>query len=76
MKNFKVITVLSVCALMAGCGYSKTDRALSGGAIGAGVGAAGTALAGGSPWAGAAIGGAAGAITGAVTDPNKVNLDR
>ena len=76
MKNFKLVTILAVCTLVSACGYSKTDRALSGGAIGAGVGAAGTALAGGSPWAGAAIGGAAGAITGAVTDPNKVNLDR
>lgn len=76
MKYLKAITILTACTLVSACGYSKTDRALSGGAIGAGVGAAGTALAGGSPWAGAAIGGAAGAITGAVTDPNKVNLDR
>ena len=76
MKILKAFTIIGACALVSACGYSKTDRALSGGAIGAGVGAAGTALAGGSPWAGAAIGGAAGAITGAVTDPNKVNLDR
>ena len=76
MKFIKILSVLAVCASVSACGYSKTDRALSGGAIGAGVGAAGTALAGGSPWAGAAIGGAAGAITGAVTDPNRVNLDR
>ena len=76
MKNLKILSLVAVCALVSACGYSKTDRALSGGAIGAGVGAAGTALAGGSPWTGAAIGGAAGAITGAVTDPNKVNLDR
>ncbi len=76
MRHFKLGLILATCALVSACGYSKTDRALSGGAIGAGVGAAGTALAGGSPWTGAAIGGAAGAITGAVTDPNKVNLDR
>ena len=76
MKTAKITAVIALCALVSACGYSKTDRALSGGAIGAGVGAAGTALAGGSPWAGAAIGGAAGAITGAVTDPNTVNLDR
>lgn len=76
MKHLNKIAILTACLLVSACGYSKTDRALSGGAIGAGVGAAGTALAGGSPWAGAAIGGAAGAITGAVTDPNRVNLDR
>jgi osmotically inducible lipoprotein OsmB len=61
---------------LAGCGYRPSDRALSGGLIGAGGGAAIAGIAGGSPLAGAAIGGAAGAFGGALTSPNTLNLGR
>jgi Flp pilus assembly protein TadD len=75
-RTILMITVFSAMAFtVAACGTSKTDRALSGGAIGAGVGAVGSTLTGGSPWAGAAIGGAAGAATGALTDEDDINLD-
>jgi hypothetical protein len=60
---------------LAACGTSKTDRALSGGAIGAGVGGA-AGLLGGSPVGGAVLGGAAGAATGALTNPNQVDLGK
>ena len=60
---------------LSGCGYSKGDRALTGGAIGAAGGAVVGAMVG-APLAGAAIGGAAGAATGALTDPRDVNLGR
>lgn len=70
-----VIPAAFIIALgLSACGTSKSDRALSGGAIGAGVGAAGSALTGGSPWTGAAIGGAAGAATGALTDKDDVDM--
>ncbi len=61
---------------LAACGSSKTDRGLSGGAIGAGVGAAGSAVTGGSILGGAALGGAAGAATGVLTDEDDVDLGR
>jgi osmotically inducible lipoprotein OsmB len=61
---------------LAGCGYNRGDRAVSGGLIGAGGGAAIAAVTGGSPLAGAAIGGAAGAIGGAVTSGHDINLGR
>jgi osmotically inducible lipoprotein OsmB len=61
---------------LAGCGYSPGDRAVSGGLIGAGGGAAIAAMTGGAPLVGAAIGGAAGAIGGAVTSGNSINLGR
>ncbi|MGE0222061.1 MAG: YMGG-like glycine zipper-containing protein [Acetobacteraceae bacterium] len=61
---------------LTGCGYSTTDRALSGGALGAGGGAAVGALTGGSPLTGAAIGAGAGALGGALTSGNDVNLGR
>lgn len=74
--RFLSIVVLLVAGLLAGCGYSTTDRALSGAGIGAGVGAAGAALTGNNALAGAAIGGAAGAATGALTNPNQIDLGR
>ena len=61
---------------LAGCGYSRGDRAVSGGLLGAGGGAAIAAVTGGSPLAGAAIGGAAGAVGGAVTSGHDINLGR
>ncbi|HEY8963115.1 MAG TPA: hypothetical protein VIN59_01495 [Alphaproteobacteria bacterium] len=75
-KTMLMTGVLLATLGLAACGQTQGERALSGGAIGAGVGAAGSALTGGSPWAGAAIGGVAGAATGAFTDPDQVNLDR
>ena len=69
--------LLAVLALgLAGCGYTPGDRAASGGLIGAGAGAAIAAATGGAPLVGALAGGAVGAIGGAVTSPNTVNLGR
>ncbi|MEQ8653311.1 MAG: hypothetical protein RIC87_12680 [Kiloniellales bacterium] len=61
--------VLLVLSLGACSGLSTTqERTLSGGALGAGVGAVGTVLTGGCIWCGAVIGGAVGAGTGYVYD--------
>lgn len=76
-KNLTPLAALACSAiLLAACGESKTDRALSGGALGAGAGALGGALVGGSATTGAVIGGAAGAATGALTDQNDVNMGK
>lgn len=64
-----VATLLGVSA----CGSSTSDRALSGGGIGAGVGALGGLLVG-APVQGAVIGGAVGAGAGALTDENQIDL--
>jgi hypothetical protein len=61
---------------LAACGSSKTDRGLSGGAIGAGIGGAAGAATGGSILGGAALGGAAGAATGVLTDEDDVDLGK
>lgn len=71
---FATFGFLSLFALAA-CGNTTSDRALSGGAIGAGVGAVGGAVAG-APLAGAAIGGAVGAAAGALTDQSDIDLGR
>lgn len=74
MKRIPLAAVFlfSLCALGA-CGTSTSERAISGGGIGAGVGALGGFMVG-SPLEGALIGGVVGAGTGALTSPNQINL--
>lgn len=76
MKIVPIASVLCAALLLGACGTSKSDRAISGGAIGAGAGAAAGALTGGSVLGGALIGGAGGAAAGALTDPKDVNLGK
>ena len=79
MKTVKTISGLMLIVgsvnVLAACGDTKGERALSGAGIGAGIGAVGGAMTGGSPVTGAVIGGAAGAATGAMTDKDDINLD-
>lgn len=76
MKRTALAAALILATLaLAACGTSTTDRALSGGGIGAGVGAVGGALLG-SPVEGALIGGAVGAGAGALTTSEQVDLGR
>ncbi len=70
------VVLIPVALGLAGCGYSRGDRALSGGLLGAGGGAAIAAVTGGSPLVGAAIGGGAGALGGALTSGHDINLGR
>ena len=72
----KWLVVATLAASVAACGYSTGDRAVSGGLIGAGAGAAVGAIAGGSPGTGALIGGAVGAAGGALTSGQDVNLGK
>ena len=65
---------LILAFVAAGCGSTHTERGLSGGAIGAGVGAAGSAIVGGSVAGGAILGGAVGAATGILTDRDDIDL--
>jgi hypothetical protein len=69
--SFKnVVPVAALMLLTAACGNNPTDRALTGGAIGAGTGAVvGSTV--GAPIAGAVVGGAAGAVVGAATTPER-----
>jgi hypothetical protein len=69
------VAAVSLLALAA-CGHTTEDRALSGGAIGAGAGALGGAVLGGSPLTGALLGGAAGAAGGALTKDSDIDLGK
>jgi len=66
-------SLLLVASSLSACGSTTGDRAISGGGIGAGVGALGGFLVG-APLEGALIGGAVGAGTGALTNKNQINL--
>jgi osmotically inducible lipoprotein OsmB len=70
------LVLIPVAIGLAGSGCDRGDRALSGGLIGAGGGAAIAAVTGGSPLVGAAIGGGAGALGGALTSGHDINLGR
>ncbi|MGE5546804.1 MAG: hypothetical protein ACM33T_07900 [Solirubrobacterales bacterium] len=74
MQRISLVAVALTALALAGCGTTKTDRALSGGAIGAGVGAGTAAVTGGNVLGGAAIGGAGGAAAGALTEKKDLNL--
>ena len=69
MKKFAAISAASlvVLSLSACIGDTRGERALTGGAIGAGAGALGGAMLGYDPLTGAVIGGAAGAAAGALS---------
>lgn len=72
-----IIQIFSIAALtlaVAGCGTNPKERALSGGAIGAGAGTLAGAVTGLSLFEGALIGAGAGALIGAVTNQNQINL--
>jgi hypothetical protein len=76
-RNIASALVLTFFGLsLAACGHSTGDRAVSGGLIGAGAGAAIGGLTGGSVAGGALIGGAVGAVGGAATSSHDVNLGR
>ena len=74
MLAIRYAALAAVLLLATACGSSTGDRALSGGAIGAGAGAGLGAVTGTSVLGGAALGGAAGAATGALTDEDDVDL--
>ncbi len=65
-----IVAVILLAALIAGCSGLSTreQRVLSGGAIGAGAGAATSLITGGSLGWGAAIGAGAGALGGLIYD--------
>ncbi len=74
MRNIVILSL--ACLMVAACGNTRGERALSGAGVGAGVGALGSAVVGGSVAGGALVGAGVGAVTGAVTNKDQVNLDR
>ncbi len=77
--RMKTIAALGIVMAMAGtlaaCGTTPGERALTGGALGAGTAAGITAAAGGNPVIGALAGAAGGAIIGAATTPTGQTSD-
>jgi osmotically inducible lipoprotein OsmB len=69
MNTIKLVLVSALVLATTACGNTMGERALTGGAIGAGSGAAVGAVTGVGVLPGAVIGGAVGAGVGAVTTP-------
>ncbi len=69
-----LVLVAPIVGLLSACGTLPSDRAVTGGALGAVTGAAITAATGGNEWAGALLGGVIGAAAGAATSPRTVYL--
>jgi hypothetical protein len=63
----KIAMAMLAAALLAGCGTTTNDRALSGAGIGAGIGLLGGPV-------GVLVGAGIGAAAGAATDPEDVYL--
>lgn len=77
MQKITWFLVMSATAFtLSACGQTQSDRAISGGGIGAGAGAVGTAVLGGDPLTGALVGGAVGAAAGGLTDQDDIDLGR
>jgi hypothetical protein len=70
MKKTLLALVMATGLMTAGCSGMNNQQqgALSGGAIGAGAGAALGWITGANPWVLGGLGAAAGAVTGAVTN--------
>jgi hypothetical protein len=78
MRTIKMLSILPVLAIgfgLSACGHTEGDRAITGGALGAGAGALGGAMVG-HPVGGALVGGAAGAAAGALTDSDDINFGK
>ncbi|MEM0990902.1 MAG: hypothetical protein AAGK00_18700 [Pseudomonadota bacterium] len=68
------LAALGFVAALAACGTTTTERAISGGAIGAGAGAAGALVTGSDVSSGLLLGGLVGAAAGALTDADDIYL--
>ena len=73
LRDFAIGAILATTLAAAGCGTTRSDRALSGGLLGAGAGAAIGSVTG-SAATGAVIGGVGGAAIGALTSPCDLDL--
>ena len=75
-KQMKIITTVLLVFILAACGNTRGERAVSGGLLGAGGGAALGGITGLGAGTGALIGGAGGAGYGALTAPSRRNYYR
>lgn len=73
LKTLRILTPALALVLLAACGNTPEERAITGAGIGAATGGAGGLLLG-SPTGGAVLGSAAGAATGAFTDEGDIDL--
>lgn len=73
MNKMTLAAMFAGSVMLAACGSSTEDRALSGAGLGAAAGGAAGALSG-NTLGGAVLGGAAGAAAGGLTDEDQIDL--
>lgn len=73
---FTGLLVVPAALMVAACGETVGDRALSGAGLGAAAGTGAAVLTGGNAMTGAVVGGALGAGAGALTDKDDVNMGK
>ncbi len=71
----KVMTTIALLLVLSACGESPGGRAITGGLLGAGAGAAVSGITGGGLGTGALVGGGIGAAGGALTAPSRRSYD-
>lgn len=70
MRSIETLLAMGLALVVAGCGDTPGQRAVTGGAVGAGTGAVvGSTV--GHPVGGAVVGGLGGAAVGAATTPER-----
>ena len=74
MRKIYPLAAASLLLVLCACGTTPSDRAISGGGIGAGAGTVAALVVDGNPVTGLLVGAAGGAIAGAVTQPKDLNL--
>jgi len=74
-ETMKSAATLALLLVLATCGESPGGRAVTGGLLGAGTGAAVSGITGGSLGTGALVGGGIGAAGGALTAPRRRSYD-
>ena len=72
----KSLTILTLALALAACGESPGTRAVTGGLLGAGTGAAVGGVTGAGAGTGALVGGGVGAAGGALTAPRERSYNR
>lgn len=73
MNKLTFAAMLAGSIMLAACGSSTEDRAISGAGLGAAAGGAAGAMTG-NTMGGALLGGAAGAAAGGLTDDDQIDL--
>lgn len=73
-SSIAAVALIAPTLMLAACGETRGERAISGAGIGAATGAVGAAIVDGGIIEGAVVGAVVGGVVGAVTDSDQIDL--